>query len=737
MEKTLGWNGKRLKEMLEESERLFQETGRYYAIEKLTLKEEDPFRFERNYASLRGALVSARETALHVAASPIVKEIGELCFALYTPEGDSIVVSTGILVHVHTMSEAVKFMIREEYEDDPVINPGDIFLNNDPDCGNVHTTDVQTLIPIFWEDEVIGWAGGVTHQIDTGGITPGHDLTAAIQRFDDGVYYTCRKIGSNNKIWKDHMINARRSVRTPMYWELDEKCRLAGDLMIRDAVIDFIKREGIDYYKRFIREAIEEGRRVFLERVKERLIPGRYRAASFIDAPFKEQAWQPIAKINAISNQPLEFIVKEDGTLSLSFDGANAAKHNAYNCGKGAMEGGQWVLLTQVLIYGDKVNDGAYFAVEKNYPLGTWANPGDPYLSYQTPWGNLIPAYTGMMKCLSYGVYSRGYREEVVTGYGLTGDAIQGGGIFIEGPLEGQRWSLSTFEISGQGLGASAVKDGLNYGYAMWNPEADLGDVETWELFQGGVPYLARKVKPNTAGFGKYRGGSAFAGIGIVAYSKEVDFFGARDGLVFHGAAGMHGGYPNATGYRLYAKNTNMEEIIKNRREYPLGDPYPENGEFEKYLQGDITRKPYCTIYPVNLENSDIFYYMQSGGPGYGDPLERKIELIKKDLDDEIYTKDIVFNVYGVVAEYDESKGEWIIDETATQTRREELRNERKEKSMTFEEFWKQERSKITDNRLSEHVNAMYSESLELSDKWAKEFREFWKFPEDFKMEVK
>jgi N-methylhydantoinase B/oxoprolinase/acetone carboxylase alpha subunit len=737
MEKTLGWMGKTLKEMLEDSESLFEESGRYYALDKLSLKEENPFRFERNYASLRGALVSARETALHVAASPIVKEIGELCFALYTPEGDSIVVSTGILVHVHTMSEAVKFMIREDYEEDPTINPGDVFLNNDPECGNVHTTDVQTIIPIFWEDEVIGWAGGVTHQIDTGGITPGHDLMAAIQRFDDGVYYTCRKIGSNDRIWRDHMINARRSVRTPMYWELDEKCRLAGDLMIRDAVIDFIKREGIDYYKKFIREAIEEGRRVFLERVKERLIPGRYRAASFIDAPFKDQAWQPIAKINAISNQPIELIVKENGTLFLSFDGANAAKHNAYNCGKGAMEGGQWVLLTQILIYGDKVNDGAYFAVEKNYPLGTWANPGDPYLSYQTPWGNLIPAYTGMMKSLSYGLFSRGYREEVVTGYGITGDAIQGGGIYIDGPLEGQRWSLSTFEISGQGLGASAVKDGLNYGYAMWNPEADLGDVETWELFQGGVPYLARKIKPNTAGFGKYRGGSAFAGIGIVAYSKEVDFFGARDGLVFHGAAGMHGGYPNATGYRLYAKNTNMEEIIKNQLEYPLGDSDPENGEFEKYLKGNIIRKPYCTIYPVNLQNFDIFYYMQSGGPGYGDPLERRTELIKKDLEDEIYTKDIVFKVYGIVSEYNKDKNEWHIDEAATQKRREELHDERRELSMSFEDFWKKERAKITEGKLSEHVQAMYSESLKLSDKWAKEFREFWKFPDNFKMEAK
>jgi len=736
-EKALGWNGKTLKEMLLESEKLIEEKKQYYGIDKLSLKEQDPFRYERAYASLRGALVSARETALHVAASPIVKEIGELCFALYTPEGDSIVVSTGILVHVHTMSEAVKFMIREEYEDDPGINPGDIFLNNDPDCGNVHTTDVQTLIPIFWQDELIGWAGGVTHQIDTGGITPGHDLVSAVQRFDDGVYYTCRKIGSNDKIWKDHFISARRSVRTPMYWELDEKCRLAGDLMIRDAVLDFIEREGIDYYKRFIREAIEEGRRIVLERVKERLIPGRYRAASFMDGAFKDEAWQPIAQADIMNNLPLEILVKEDGQLSLSFDGANGPSDHPFNCGKGAMEGGQWVLLTQILIYGDKVNDGAYFAVEKEYPLGTWANPGDPYLSYQAPWGNLIPAYTGMMKCISYGLFSRGYREEVVPGYGFTGDAIQGGGIYDSGPIEGERWALSTFEISGQGLGASAVRDGLDWGYAMWNPEADLGDVETWELFQGGVPYLARRVKPNICGHGKYRGGSNYEGIAVVAFSKKVEFFGAREGNAFHGCGGMHGGYPQATGYRLYAKNTNLEEIFKNQKDYPLGDPEPTDGEFEKFIEGDIVRKFASLIYPITLKNYDIFHFSLSGGPGYGDPLERKLESIKKDLDDGIYTSDKVYSIYGVVANYNEDKDEWIVDEEATKKRREEMINERKEKSMSFEEFWEYERKKITDGKLYDAPLRMYTESLQLSKNWAKEFREFWKLPEDFQMEVK
>ena len=119
----IGWDGKTLLEMLEESDRLFQEPGRYLGIDRLELKEEDHFRYERAFAKLRGALVAARETALHISASPIVRNIGELCFALYTPEGDCIAVSTGIIVHVHTMSEALKWMVRHDYERDPASGP--------------------------------------------------------------------------------------------------------------------------------------------------------------------------------------------------------------------------------------------------------------------------------------------------------------------------------------------------------------------------------------------------------------------------------------------------------------------------------------------------------------------------------------------------------------------------------------------------------------------------------------
>src|SRR4051812_20450203 len=196
----IGWDGKRLTEMLEESDRLFAETGSYCGIEELELMESDPIGYEKLFSRLRGGLVSARETALNISASPIVRELGELCFALYTPEGNSVALSTGIIVHVHTMSDAIKYMVRSGYEDNPKIRPGDIFANNNPVIGDVHNADVQTFVPIFWEDELIAWAGGVTHVLDIGATTPGGVPVGPTNRLEDGIDLPCMKVGENDEL---------------------------------------------------------------------------------------------------------------------------------------------------------------------------------------------------------------------------------------------------------------------------------------------------------------------------------------------------------------------------------------------------------------------------------------------------------------------------------------------------------------------------------------------------------
>ena len=65
--------------------------------------------------------------------------------------------------------------------------------------GDVHNADVQTIVPIFWEGELVGWAAGVTHEIDIGAKTPGCVPVGPISRFEDGIDLPAKKIGAERR----------------------------------------------------------------------------------------------------------------------------------------------------------------------------------------------------------------------------------------------------------------------------------------------------------------------------------------------------------------------------------------------------------------------------------------------------------------------------------------------------------------------------------------------------------
>ena len=135
------------------------------------MKESDPLHFEKLFSRVRGGMVTARETALNISASPIVRELGEICFALYTPEGDNVALSTGIIVHVHTMSEAIKFMVRNGWEDNPGITPGRHLRQQPADDRRRpqrRRADLRPDLQPRDEGELLGWAGGVIHVMDIG-----------------------------------------------------------------------------------------------------------------------------------------------------------------------------------------------------------------------------------------------------------------------------------------------------------------------------------------------------------------------------------------------------------------------------------------------------------------------------------------------------------------------------------------------------------------------------------------
>lgn len=723
----VGWNGKTLAQMLAHSESIFSETGHYYGLEKLELKDRDPLRFERLFLKLRGSLVSAREIARNISASPIVKELGELCFTVFTPEGDSVTLSTGIIVHVHTMSDAVKFMIRNGFEENPGFKPGDIFCNNDVLAGNVHNCDIHTIIPLFWEGELVSWIAGVTHVPDVGARTPGSSPVGPMSTYDQGLTIPPQKIGENDEVFRAFKDTYKRTSRTSLLLELDEKTRLAGCIMIREAIENLIKEEGIGVYKQFMREAIENGRRSFVRRVKRMLVPGRYRVPSFCDVPWEdEKGHLPQAAVNTLMNSPLEVNVKVDGTVSTSLDGASKWGYHTLNCSPSALQGGMWVMLTQSIADAESINDGGYYAFEQHFPVGSWSNPDNPEAGTAHAWHFLWSGLNGMFRFLSHGYYARGFLEEIVSGYGTTTNILYGSGI----NMFGEPFAATNMEMTGAGFGARGCWDGLDHGYAMWNPESDIGDIETsWELWEP-MLYLGRKVKPNTGGPGKFRGGNAMESVRLLWKSQGAVFQHVGHGMVFVNS-GMFGGYPSNTGYRRSVHQTNAFDLIEERKPLPTCDSDPEDSEIERLIQGRHVVDDKALTLPEPYVDGDIYLSVIQGGPGLGDPLERSTANVEKDLNKGHILPRFVERIYGVVCSNDGPDGTWTVNEEASLKKRDQIREARAQRAMPVREWLKKERQRVLDADLPEWVTRMYQESIELSENWGKEFKEFWDIPDD------
>ncbi len=710
-----------------------QATGYYNGLEKLELRDSDPIGYEKLFSKLRGGLVHARETAKKIAASPIVEQEGELCFTLYNAAGDCVLTSTGIIIHVGTMGAAIKYMIENNWEANPTINPGDMFTTNDCAIGNVHPCDIATIVPIFWAGKLIGWVGGVTHVIDTGSVTPGSMSTGQTQRFGDGYMITCRKTGINDEPLRDWLHESQRSVRTPKYWILDEKTRIAGCHMIRELVEDVIRADGLDAYLKFAHEVIEEGRRGLMSRVKAMTLPGKYRKVSFVDVPYKHEDVQvsnAFAKLDSIMHSPCEMTIKPDGKWRLDFEGASRWGWHTFNAHQVAFTSGIWVMMCQTLVPTQRINDGAYYATEFRLPKGTWCNPDDRRTGHAYAWHFLVSGWAALWRGLGQSYFSRGYLEEVNAGNANTSNWLQGGGINQDGEIH----AVNSFEASSCGTGACAVKDGLNHAAAIWNPEGDMGDIEIWEMAEP-LLYLGRNVKANSGGYGKYRGGCGFETLRMVWNAQDWTMFFMGNGFM-NSDWGMMGGYPSATGYRFEAHKTGLERRIAKGESLPLGgDINPSEPTYERNIDATslVKRDKQCITTEDCYDNHDLYLNYIRGGPGFGDPIDREVKAIESDLNQKFLLPEYAQKVYGAVFTQD-AKGVYTVDEGKTRTRRAEMRKERLARAMPTREWMKEERQRIVDKHAAVQVQHMFATSFALSEKFTKDFKNFWDLPADWEL---
>ncbi len=108
----------------------------------------------------------------NTASSVNIKERLDFSCALFSPTGDLVANAPHVPVHLGSMSESIKTIIRENNK---TMMPGDAFLINAPYNGGTHLPDITLIKPIYdeQEEEVIFYVATRGHHADIGGTVPG------------------------------------------------------------------------------------------------------------------------------------------------------------------------------------------------------------------------------------------------------------------------------------------------------------------------------------------------------------------------------------------------------------------------------------------------------------------------------------------------------------------------------------------------------------------------------------
>ena len=274
--------------------------------------------------------------------------------------------------------------------------------------------------------------------------------------------------------------------------------------------------------------------------------------------------------------------------------------------------------------------------------------------------------------------------------------------------------------------------DGLDTAFSDFNAEGDMGDAEIWEQQMPQV-WLAREIRKDGGGFGKFRGGNGIHSLYLIPEGIEMEI-GAFGSPPIFSTAGLMGGYPAAALRVWIGTGTNVRAQIE------AGNPLPNTEGFDRPVPQfveDVEADWHCVlgqnVPTASLEPFSLFSVVSGDGGGYGDPLLRAPVDIVRDVENGLSGSRVAADVYGVVVTVG-TDGGVAYDKDATESLRAQHRRERLQRGVPAAEYKSRERERLISGDIPEPARAMYRDVMQISSIWAAEFRSFWDLPEGFEV---
>ncbi len=596
-------------------------------MEKITL---DPVKYELLYQKLEAACNEAKDIVQYLSGSTIAREAGEVVTAFYLPEsGEAASMACSILMHIMTTTRAIQYMSKERYKEDIGINPGDQFICNDAYIGGMHVPDFALVAPIFYGDVLVGWTGSLAHTTETGGIEPGGMCPSATEACHDGIILPAIKLIEHGMLRRDLMNLIQRPVRDPTSMEMDIKAKIAGNERLKLRVKELIDEYGVEFFKEATKQFVDDAE-VQCRAIIKSLKAGVYRSRVYTDVFYKRE--------NRLATIGVEVEVKEEGEIIVRapiVPPQVAAFDNAFFP---AIESTCFYHLLTALFYDTRWNTGLGRIIKIEVPEKCRIN-ADPnhsvgYATVGIAGGTFAEA---LMKCVSEILYASGKYEDVMPNSTTVSLPFFGG--INQFGLPRVQLDMA---VSVPGGGGRIGRDGIDGSVCGCTPGFSIADVEGEEILTATVK-LSHAYRPDSGGFGQYRGGNGLRDMLFIHGSNMVFAGSFGSGLRIPVGEGMFGGYPRAATRLDVMRNTNFYDVVKE------GKPIPyEYEEIRKLLKGDAEFSGIPNFPTELFKEGDFVISSNTGGGGIGDPLEREPEAIVRDIKDHKATVAVSNHVYCV-----------------------------------------------------------------------------------------
>ena len=264
------------------------------------------------------------QALVRTAFSTSVREAGDLAAAVFDDQGRMLAQAvTGTPGHINAMAEAVVHFIKKF----PVGNmePGDVFITNDPWQTSGHLHDITVVTPTFYKEKVVGIFANTCHVVDIGGRGFGPD---AQQVFEEGINIPIMHLFNKGEVNKVLIEILSTNVREPRQVVGDiYSFASANDIGCR-RMIQMLEEFSIDNLQSLAEFIIENSRAATIERIKE-LKKGKYRNKLTMDGYD-----QPVTLAAELTVGEDSIHVDYTGTSAASNYGINVVLNytKAYTC---------------------------------------------------------------------------------------------------------------------------------------------------------------------------------------------------------------------------------------------------------------------------------------------------------------------------------------------------------------------------------------------------------------------